>query len=180
LSAVHDYFANYDVINDRKFKRFQPAPKIQGLARRRIYWAEKSEQSWPYFSDVAGKLAKAGVPVNFGSHGELPGLAPHWELWAMARGMGNHQALRSATIVGAQSLGIGKDVGSIEAGKLADLVILADDPIEDIRNTMAIKFVMRGGRLFNGDDLSQLFPEVKNGPVQPWLSGLPSELHTDD
>jgi imidazolonepropionase-like amidohydrolase len=174
LSAIHDYFANYDVVNDKKLMRFQPTPKIQGLARRRIYWADKSEQSWPYFADVAGDLAKAGVPVNFGSHGELPGLGPHWELWAMARGMGNHEALRSATIVGAQSLGIERDIGSVEVGKLADLIVLTADPILEIRNTLNIKYVMRGGRLFAGEDLSQIYPDRRPGPLLPWLSQTPA------
>jgi imidazolonepropionase-like amidohydrolase len=87
----------------------------------------------------AAKLARLGVPVSIGAHGQEPGIAAHWELWSFVRGgMTPVEALRAGTIESARSLGYDKDVGSLEAGKLADLVVLDADPTADIRNSERI------------------------------------------
>ena len=98
----------------------------------------------------AGKIAAAGRMVSIGAHGQQSGLGAHWEIWSFVRGgWSNIDALRAATIMPATSLGYGKDVGSLEAGKLADLLILDADPTHDIRNTERIHRVMLGGRLYD-------------------------------
>ena len=70
--------------------------------------------------------------------------------------MTNHEALRSATISGAEYLGLDGDLGSLEVGKLADLVILDENPLEDIKNSESIKYVMVNGRLFDAWTMNQL------------------------
>ncbi|MBY8823150.1 amidohydrolase family protein [Sphingomonas colocasiae] len=104
----------------------------------------------------ARKLAARGVPVAIGAHGQEPGIAAHWELWSFVRGgMTPVEALKAGTIGSARSLGYDRDVGSLEAGKLADLVILDADPTRDIRNSDKISKVMIGGRLYDAATMNE-------------------------
>src|SRR3546814_7138418 len=80
-------------------------------------------------------LADRGVPVSIGAHGQQQGIAAHWAMWSFVRGgMTPLEALQAATSVPAMALGF-KDIGTLEPGKLADLVILDADPLADIRNS---------------------------------------------
>jgi imidazolonepropionase-like amidohydrolase/Tol biopolymer transport system component len=105
----------------------------------------------------AKKLADRGVQVSIGAHGQQAGLGPHWEMWSFVRGGWSPiEALRAATIMPATSLGYQKDVGSLEPGKLADLVVLDADPTVDIRNTDKVRQVMLGGRLYDSATLNEV------------------------
>jgi imidazolonepropionase-like amidohydrolase len=98
----------------------------------------------------AKKLMDNGVLVSIGAHGQQPGIATHWELWSFVRGgMSPLQALRTGTIDSAKSLGMADEIGSLEAGKLADLVVLNADPTTDIRNSDKIHRVMINGRMYD-------------------------------
>lgn len=99
---------------------------------------------------------EAGIMVNIGAHGQREGLASHWEMWSFARGgFSPMEALATATINPARYLGMDKDIGSLEAGKLADLVIIDANPLDDIRNTDRISHIMLNGRLYLAGDLSE-------------------------
>ena len=116
---------------------------------------------WAFVDDdaahEAAKLAKRGVRVSIGAHGQQAGIAAHWELWSFARGgMTAVEALRAGTIEPAHSLGMVDDIGSIEAGKLADLVVLSADPSEDIANSDKIDQVMLGGRLYDAATMNEV------------------------
>ena len=103
------------------------------------------------------KLDDAGVTVNVGSHGEVPGLAMHWEMQLLAEGgMSNHRILRAATINGARTLGLDRQIGSIEPGKLADIIVLDADPLADIRNSNSVSLVMVNGRLYDALTLDEI------------------------
>ncbi len=105
----------------------------------------------------AHKLAKRGVLVSIGAHGQQAGIGPHWELWSFVRGgMSPMEALQAGTIVPARSLGMEADIGSLEVGKLADLVVLDADPTADIRNSEKVHRVMVGGRMYDPMTLNEV------------------------
>jgi imidazolonepropionase-like amidohydrolase len=115
----------------------------------------------------ARKVAATGKLVAIGAHGQQAGIGSHWELWSFVRGgMTPVEALRAGTIDSAKSLGFAKDVGSIEAGKLADLVVLDADPTADIRNSDKISRVMLGGRLYDAKTMNEV--ETGTAKRQPY------------
>ncbi len=119
----------------------------------------EEEYTFPELSVFVKDLVEAGGIAGVGSHGQLQGLGYHWELWSMASGgIKNHDMLKVSTILGAYAIGLDKELGSIEKGKLADLVILNKDPLKKIRNTNSVDMVMKNGRLYSGDNLDQIYP----------------------
>ncbi|QPC99217.1 amidohydrolase family protein [Qipengyuania soli] len=116
---------------------------------------------WAYVDDdsarEAKKLSERGVKISIGAHGQQAGIGSHWELWSFVRGgMTPVEALRAGTIVSAQSLGMSRDIGSLEVGKLADLLVLSADPSTDIRNSDKIDRVMLGGRLYDARTMNEV------------------------
>jgi imidazolonepropionase-like amidohydrolase len=102
-------------------------------------------------------LTDAGVKVNLGAHGQLQGLGAHWELWMLAQGgMSNMEALRSSTINGASYLGMEEQIGSLKAGKLADLVVLDKNPLENIQHSNSVLYTMINGRLYDASTLNEI------------------------
>jgi imidazolonepropionase-like amidohydrolase/Tol biopolymer transport system component len=148
-----------------------PADQLAAANVRRVKAPEED------FVDAASareakKLADKGTLVSIGAHGQQAGIGPHWEMWSFVRGgMTPVAALRAGTIVPAKSLGMAKDIGSLEVGKLADLVVLDADPSENIRNSERVSKVMLGGRLYDAMTMNE---EVTGtGQRQPyfWQSG---------
>jgi imidazolonepropionase-like amidohydrolase/Tol biopolymer transport system component len=116
---------------------------------------------WAFVDDnnarEAKKLAERGVKVSIGAHGQQAGIGSHWELWSFVRGgMSPVEALRAGTIASAQSLGMDRDIGSLEVGKLADLIVLDADPSVDISNSDKIAQVMLGGRLYDAKTMNEV------------------------
>ncbi|MCW8880175.1 MAG: amidohydrolase family protein [Kangiellaceae bacterium] len=112
---------------------------------------------------VAAELQDLGVKVQLGAHGQREGLGAHWEMWMFAQGgMEPIEVLRASTLDGAKYIGMEKHIGSLEKGKLADLVVLNQNPLTDIYKSDDVAMVMINGRLYD----SQTMSEIGNHPKQ--------------
>ena len=170
--AENYFYQTEEVHDDEKLNRFVPHNEIDDLTRRRP-WFRFDEHSFPRTAAQAAKIQRAGGLIGVGAHGQMQGLGYHWEMWAFEMGgMTPREVLRAATIDGAQIIGLFQDLGSIEVGKLADLVVLEKNPLENIRNTNTIQYVMKNGELFEGDTLKRVHPSFwEPEPFWWWEAG---------
>jgi imidazolonepropionase-like amidohydrolase len=165
------WYAKTNVWEDKRLLTFVPRRVIDSRARRRTL---APDDEWNHFSNaaLAKKLNDAGVSVQLGAHGQREGLGAHWELWMFVQGgMTPLQAIRAATLNGAHYIGMDKDVGSLEPGKLADLLVLDSNPLDNIRNSESIRYTIANGRVFDAMTMN----EIGNHPHtrQPFYFELP-------
>ena len=160
--AENYWYENSDVVNDAKLHRYTPRAEVERKTLRRPGWWAPSQWSFSLFAEQAAKVVAAGGRVGMGSHGQLQGLGAQWEIWNIASGgMPRYDVLRVATIFGAEAIGHEKDFGSLEAGKLADLQVLDKNPLDDIKNTNTIKYVMKNGRMYDGNTMAEVWPRQR-------------------
>ncbi len=173
------FFQTTDVASDEKLGRFIPHQLLDNMTRRRGQWFLKEEYVHPGIAEGAARIVRAGGKVCLGSHGQLQGIGAHWETWAIASGgLTEHQTLRAVTLHGAEAIGLDADVGSIEAGKLADILVLDRSPLESIENTGSLRYVMKNGELFEAATLDQIWPVKKPLPKQFWWDDVPTPAAT--
>lgn len=167
--AMTRYVTRHDLAHDPKVKRFFPKYFID-MKTQRGHWYRENDYLYPRYGASAARLQRAGGLVGVGSHSELQGVAFHVELQAMADGgMTPAEILHAATIGGAEVIGRKRELGSLEPGKLADLIILNKNPLDDIRHAMALALVMKNGRLYQAETLDEIWPRQK--PLPPlWFS----------
>jgi CubicO group peptidase (beta-lactamase class C family)/Tol biopolymer transport system component len=153
---------------DARAARWHAEGELYQRSSTRQLWFAPEDFSNIEVAQGADAILAAGGNVALGGHGEVQGLSNHWEMKLLAAGgMSNHDILRVATIMGAEAVGHESDLGSIEVGKLADLVVLNRDPLTDIEATQDIDRVMRGGVLYDGFTLDEVWPTPRSRPV-PW------------
>ena len=167
------FYEHFDIHDNAKMRRFLPHEEIDQRAERRP-WFRDNQYVFPRIAASAAAILRAGGNIGMGCHGQLDGLGCHWELWAMtAGGMTPREALRVGTMDGAYGIGLDKDLGSIEPGKLADLIVLDANPLDDIHNTEKIRYVMKNGRLYDGATLDEVWPRTKPLPRMWWWDQEP-------
>lgn len=165
------WYEHYDIHADPKLQHFTPHSELDARALRRPGWFADSEYNFTQVAAQAAKIVAAGGRVGLGGHGQMQGLGVHWELWSIASGgMPSHDVLRVGTIFGAEAIGVGKDLGSLEPGKLADLQVLERNPLENIRNTNTLRYVMKNGRLYDANTLNEIAPRAKALDRMWWLA----------
>lgn len=156
ISGEHYWYHHTNVWEHPLLTNYVPPYILESRARRRTM-APEMEYNHIRSAEVCKKLSDAGVLINIGAHGQREGLASHWEMWMLNQGgMTPMECLRAATINGATYLGMEKDLGTIEVGKLADMVIIKGKPDEDIRQSDQVVFVMQNGRLFEAATLNEV------------------------
>lgn len=160
-SGENYWYDRTNVWENERLLNYTPRNIIDSRSRRRTT-SEFADYGHIAISRAAKVLSDGGTKVNLGAHGQLQGLGAHWELWMFAQGgMSALQAIRSATLNGAQHLGMDKEIGSIENGKLADMIILDANPLDDIRNTEKIKFVIMNGRVYDAATMNETISREK-------------------
>ncbi len=161
LDGEHYWYARTDVWKHPLLSRYVPRAVLEPRAVRRET-APEEDFNIIRVARTATALSRAGVNTSIGAHGQREGLGAHWEMWMFVLGgMTPHEALRTATINPARNFGFEKDLGSIEPGKLADLVVIDGNPLADIRQSDRIAQVMQNGRLFDAATMNQLAPMPK-------------------
>ncbi|NME69771.1 amidohydrolase family protein [Flammeovirga aprica] len=163
INGEYYWYQHTNVWEKERLLNFTPRAIIDSRSRHRTMVPE-SEYKIGHIatSESAKMLSDKGVKVNLGAHGQIQGIGAHWELWMLAQGgMSPLEAIRSATYNGAHYLGLDGDIGSLEEGKLADLIIMDKNPLEDIYNSEFIDKVMINGELYDAETMHNVNGEER-------------------
>ena len=165
---LFQFFAKENPFSNSKLRRFFPKDLLYNNTATRLLYFREEDYHVKDLSRGVNKIMTAGGNIALGGHGDMQGIQNHWEMWLLASGgMSPHNVLKVATINGAKALGLAGDLGSIEKGKLADLIILDKNPLVDIKNSTSIIYVMKNGVLYSGETLDKVHP-VKEAIKKPW------------
>ena len=175
------WYAKTKVWENERLLRFVPRSVVDPRARRRVLATDDEEYSHFRLARTAAAIQKAGGNVEIGAHGQLQGLAAHWETWMLEQGgLTPHEALRCATFCGARAICLEKEIGAIRPGYLADLIVVEGKPLENVRDSERIRWTMANGRLYDARTLEQVAPQRVPLPEGPDLDTVPGDAaHTD-
>ncbi len=174
---IEYFFQASEVWKDPKQRRWFPWRMLIPHTRVRTL-RPVTDYSYPLIAQAMADVIAEGGNGALGSHGEHHGLNVHWELWMGASALGNMGALEVASMGGARFLGAEQDIGSIEVGKLADLLVLNANPLDDIHHSLDMQYVMKGGTLYDAETLDQVWP--RRVPFGPYYWVNPDALRSDD
>lgn len=156
IAGENWFYQNDEVWKHPILSRYVPPQILQPRSVRRLMAPLTDYQPLRDAAANAKRMMEKGVIVNTGAHGQREGLGTHWEMWGFVLGgMSPLQALKAATIDPARYMGFAHDIGSIETGKLADLLVLDGNPLQDIRVTDRIAYVVQNGRIYEGGTLAE-------------------------
>ena len=161
LTGETYWYDRTDVWQDDRLMSFVPEFAVEPRSKRRI---KAPDHHYNHFAvaETAKKLRDRGVTVHIGAHGQREGLAAHWELWIMEQGgFTPWEAMRSGTIDGARYLGMDHEIGSLEVGKKADLIVVSGDPLNNVRHSKNVDFTMVDGRLFEAATMNEVTGESR-------------------
>lgn len=164
LMGEEYWYDRTEVWKNQRLLRYTPATTLDARSIRRPT-APDNQYNHFEVAKYAKTLSDKGVSVHIGAHGQREGLASHWELWSMQQGgFTPWEALRNGTISGATHLGMDKDIGSIEVGKLADLVIIDGDVLKDLRRSEYVTHTIINGRVYDAATMNELGSNKKRQP----------------
>ncbi|PYQ31980.1 MAG: amidohydrolase [Acidobacteria bacterium] len=150
------WYQHTNVWEDARLSSFVPRRILDSRSRRRTMVPEDENNHFDN-ARIAKRLYDAGVSVQLGAHGQRESLGAHWELWMFNQGgMTPLESIRSATLAGARYLGLDKDIGSLETGKLADLIVLDANPLDNIRNSTSVHYTIVNGRVFDSATMNEI------------------------
>jgi Tol biopolymer transport system component/imidazolonepropionase-like amidohydrolase len=174
------WYEHENVWENERLARFVPRFVLDPRSRRRTLYPD-NEFNTQRSSGICKALVDAGGNVQLGAHGQLAGLAAHWELEMFAQGgMSALEALRSATLSGARYVGLDHDIGSLEVGKLGDLVVCEGDVLADVKRARDVRYTMLNGRLYDAATLAPVDGRAGSAPRFFWTDlqhGLPAQAH---
>lgn len=170
LNGENYWYQKTNVWEESRLLKYTPRTVIDTRARHRTMAPDEEYQNGHILvSQHCKALTDAGVKVNLGAHGQLQGLGAHWELWMLAHGgMTNLQAIRCATLNGAEYLGMEKQIGSLEVGKLADIAVVSGDLMADIRLSKNVRYVMINGRLYDTETMNEVLTGTRKRTQFYW------------
>ncbi len=191
VNGEYYWYQHTNVWEKDRLLSFTPRQVVDSRSRHRTMIPEEEyENGHILTSQSLKKLTDAGVKVNLGAHGQLQGLGAHWELWMLEQGgMTNMEALHAATINGARYLGMDSEIGSLRAGKLADIIVIDGNPLEDIRETEKVQYTMVNGRLYDAATMNEIgnydrprgefyFEQAGSGNAWPMMTTTGSAMPT--
>ncbi len=169
ISGEHYFYQTQSIWDDPRMKRFFPPRVLDAIGRRRPILVMDRQWHHDRVAASARKITKAGGLVLLGAHGQLQGLGYHWEMKALAQGGYTPlQVLRAATLHGAQYIGLQHDIGSIEVGKRADILLFPKDPSKTLNNLSSLQYVISHGSLYHAPDMAQIHPTKQPPPRFHW------------
>ncbi|WP_447017912.1 amidohydrolase family protein [Shewanella algae] len=161
ISGENYWYDKTDVWAHPRLSKYVPADLLRARSMRR---PTAPDEHYNHFNvaRVANEVNQLGIHPNIGAHGQREGLAAHWEMWMFAQGgMSNMEVLKTATLYPAKTFAMDHQLGSITPGKLADLIVIDGNPLEDIRVTDRVTHTMVNGKLYDAETMNQLNGDKK-------------------